>query len=233
MDVPKFAVRWSAALCAAVIAAAALSATAQETTQTKEQMRHETNASRQARIERTIQDTYTHRWEVFGGGGYLRFRSGDYTKRNNEVSWATAANYYLNEKFAIVADARGSFGNGKPIQNEFITQAPNPQINEYTFTGGVSYRFYKRERFAISVQGLGGVGIGNFSGGAKGLTYQQIGFWQDGARAAFIGNVSGDYNFYPNLAFRFSPTYVGTTFGGTIQNNLGFNAGIIYRFGRQ
>jgi hypothetical protein len=77
-----------------------------------------------------------------------------------------------------------------------------------------------------------------FSGGAKGLTYAQLGFWQDSKRAAFIGDLNFDYNFYPNLAFRLSPTYVGTTFssptdGGSVQNNLGFNAGIVYRFGRQ
>jgi len=32
---------------------------------------------------------------------------------------------------------------------------------------------------------------------------------------------------------RFTPTYVGTTFGGKVQNNLGFNAGVVYRFGKQ
>jgi hypothetical protein len=52
-----------------------------------------------------------------------------------------------------------------------------------------------------------------------------------------------DYNFYPNLAFRVSPTYVGTFFRldptdtlhgppGTIQNNFGFNIGLVYRFGK-
>ena len=51
--------------------------------------RRETNASRQARIARTIEATYSHRYEVIGGGGYLRFRSGSQLKRNNEISWAT------------------------------------------------------------------------------------------------------------------------------------------------
>jgi hypothetical protein len=243
MDVRKFAVRWSAVLSAAVLFAAASSATAQEPTQTRTQIRHETNASRQARIQRTITDTYTHRWEVFGGGGYMRFRSGQTTQRNNEVTWNTQANYFLSEKFAIVGDARGMFGNGKPAEylngepNPYLAQAPNPQINQYTFTGGVGYRFYRTERLTLSVQGLGGIGWGMFSGGAKGLTYAQLGFWQDAARPAFIGNFNLDYNFYPNLAFRVSPTFVGTTFtspqGGNFQSNVGFNAGIVYRFGRQ
>ena len=45
--------------------------------------------------------------------------------------------------------------------------------------------------------------------------------------------VSGDYNLFPNLAVRITPTYVGTTFGGTTQNNVGFNMGVLYRFGKQ
>jgi hypothetical protein len=217
---------------AAAVLIVAASSTGAQTTQPG-YTRHETNASRQARIQRTVGETYSHRWEIYGGGGFLRFRSGDFTQKNNEISWATAANYFLSPKFSIVGDARGSFGYGKPLRGEFLTQAPRPQINEYTFTGGVSYRFYAKEKLALSVQGLGGAGWGAFSGGAKGLTYQQIGFWQDGIRPAFIGNISADYNFYPNLAFRISPTYVGTTFGGSIQNNVGFNAGIVYRFGHQ
>ncbi len=195
--------------------------------------RHETNASRQARINRTIEDTYSHRWEVFGGGGYLRWKSGDYTRKNNEISWNVATDYYLNPKLAVVGDAQGSFGSAHqqlPLQ---YPQIPNPQINEYFFTGGVNYRFYAKQQAALSVQGTGGVADGIFSGGAKGLTGPQVGLWQDGFKPAFKISFNADYNFYPNLAVRISPTYVGTNFGGEIQSNLGFNAGIIYRFGRQ
>ena len=223
------------AMLAAVAAVTLITASALAQTPTT---RHETNSSRQARIQRTIKDTYTHRWEVFGGGGYMRFRSGEYTQKNNEVTWNTQANYFLNPKFSIVGDARGMFGNGKPVRaTGFNVQAVNPQINEYAFTGGVGYRFYAVEHFALSAQALGGVGLGDFSGGSKGLTYVQTGFWQDSDKPAFVVNVMADVNLYPNLAFRFAPTYVGTTFtspsGGSIQNSLGFNAGIVYRFGRQ
>lgn len=198
--------------------------------------RRETNASRQARIARTIEQTYSNRWELFGGGGYLRWRGGPYTKKNNEVSWAAAANYYLDPKLAVVADARGSFGYAHAlINNQFGVY--NPQINEYTFMGGVSYRFYRTEKVALSAQALGGVAWGIFSGGAKGLQGTQIGLWSDGFRPAFSVGVSVDYNIFPNLAFRATPTYLGTTFtspaGGSLQNNLGFNAGVVYRFGKR
>jgi hypothetical protein len=194
--------------------------------------RRETNAVRKARIQKTIEDTYSHRYEVFGGGGYMRFRSGEFTKKNNEVTWAANTSYYFTPKIAVVADARGMFGNAHAIiNNQFGVY--NPQINEYTFMGGGSYRFYAHEKTAVSVQALGGVGWGIFSGGSKGITAPLLGIWPDGFKPAFSIGVSGDYNFYPNLAFRVTPTYVGTTFGNTVQNNLGINAGIIYRFGRQ
>lgn len=202
--------------------------------QTKQKRpRRETNASRQARINRTIHATYSYPWEVVGGGGYLRWKSGDYTKKNNEVSWAAQADRYLSPKLAIVGDARGSFGFAHqqlPLQ---YPQIASPQINEYFFTGGANYRFYAKEKVAVSAQATGGVVWGIFSKGAKGLTGPQVGLWQDGFRPAFTLGVNGDYNFFPNLAVRISPTYVGTTFGGEVQNNLGFNVGVIYRFGRQ
>ena len=232
-DVRKSAVRLLSLGAAAGLLAGALCASSQTTYHP----RRETNSSRQARIARTIQDTYSHRWEVFGGGGYLRFRSGEYTQKNNEISWATSANYYLDSKLAIVGDARGSFGYGHATRFNGFSQIPNPQINEYTFMGGASYRFYATQKVAISAQALGGVGWGIFSGGSKGISSVELGLWQDGTRPAFSFGVSGDYNFYPNLAFRVTPTYVGTTFtgpsGGGVQNNLGLNAGIIYRFGRR
>lgn len=221
------AMRWLAVGVAAVVLVSGASAQTQ-----KKRARRETNAARQARIDRTIAETYSHRYEVFGGGGYLRFRSGESTKKNNEVTWATNGSYFLSPKVAIVADARGMFGNANATINN-IYGVYHPQINEYTFMGGGSYRFYTHEKTAVSVQALGGVAWGIFSGGSKAIPSTLLGIWPDGWKPAFSVGVSGDYNFYPNLAFRVTPTYVGTTFGGSLQNNLGINAGIVYRFGKQ
>jgi hypothetical protein len=246
-DVRKTVMRWAmTGVAAGVLAASAGAAFGQVGTQInikrrqEAHARRETNASRQARIQRTITDTYSHRYEVIGGGGFLRFRSGATTKRNNEINWATAFNYYLNPKLALVGDAQGSFGTAKPtIANGFI-QSSNPQINEYFFMGGASYRFYRKEKVALSAQGLGGIGWGIFSGGSKSIPSVDLGLWQDGTRPAFSASVSADYNFYPNLAFRFSPNWIATTFqsgplqpASSLQSNFGFNAGVLYRFGRQ
>jgi len=196
--------------------------------------RRETNASRQARIARTIQDTYSHRYEVFGGGGYERFRSGEYLKKNNEISWAANTSYYFNPKWAVVGSAQGSFGSAKTYTGtSFTSYVPKAQINEYYFMAGPSYRFYAKEKLALSAQAQAGIGWGIFGGGSKGIPPVDLGIWPDQTKLAFSLGVSADYNLYPNVALRFTPTYVGTTFGGYVQNNMGFNAGIVYRFGRQ
>ncbi len=200
------------------------------------QLHHETNAIRLQRIQQALQQTYSHRYEIFGGGGYLRFRSGDYTQRNNEITWASAFNYYLNRKFALVGDARGSFGNANAYTDN-IYNVYRPQINEYTFMGGVSYRFYEQERLAVSIEGLGGTGWGVFNGGSRTFQATSLGLWESGFRPAFSAGVNFDYNLSPTLAVRFTPTWVGFDFvgasGSSIENNLGFNAGIVYRFGHR
>ncbi len=254
-DVRKFAVRMVVAGLTVGVLAGGM-ATAQTKKQKKDELHvhRETNATRLARIRKTIADTYSNKYEVIGGGGFLRFRNGEYTQRNDEVTWAAAFNDYLTKKLAVVGDARGSFGRGHQQMPLFYPQIARPQINEYTFMGGASYRFYAEEKWALSAQGLVGAGWGLFSGGAKGLTGPQVGMWQDGVRPAFSVGVSADYNLYPNLAVRFTPTYVGTDFtsvqtyvqtstngvvhynGGnssSIQSNLGFNIGVVYRFGHR
>jgi hypothetical protein len=243
-------------LAAGLLASAVTAAKAQVATQAQikrrqeAHARRETNATRQARIQRTINETYSHRWEASGGGGYLRWHSGQFTKSNNEIAWNAEADRYLNSRLAIVADARGDFGHAYSLLNGYYTAgaASRPQINEYFFLGGASYRFYRKEKVALSGFGLGGTSWGIFSSGAKGYNSNQTGLWNDGFVPAFSLGVNVDYNVYPNLAVRFSPAYTGTmfrasTFGGNdvessagprkLQNNAGFNIGVVYRFGKQ
>jgi hypothetical protein len=227
-------------LLAGSIASGAVALQAQTTRRT----RRESSANRKARIARTIAETYGHRYEVAGGGGFLRFQSGA-PQRNAEVTFFMAGTYFLNPKLGIIGEVRGAYGNAR-IGNNVTSPVAlpfNPQISEYPFLGGVAYRVYAREKVAVTVTGEGGAAIGKFDGGAKGLTSAEIGVWQSATRPAFSAGANFDYNFYPNLAFRISPTYVGTLFrrdptdtthgpDGTIQNNFGVNVGIVYRFGK-
>ena len=222
-----FSVKSVAAVVTAVVIA---SGATHVEAQSAHRKRRESNANRKARIERTIQDTYSHRWEVGGGGGYLRFRSGEDLQRNNEVTWWTSGTYYLNQKLGIVGDVRGAYGNAKVGNTIYNIQ--NPQISQYTFMAGPSYRVYAKEKYAVSIFGEAGAGIGKFDSGSKGIPAENLGIWPSETRAVFSVGANFDYNFYPNLAARVTPTYLGSTWGGTIQNNLGVNIGLIYRFGR-
>jgi hypothetical protein len=195
--------------------------------------RRESNANRKARIAREIQDTYTHRWEVGGGGGFLRFRSGDYLQKNSEIAFWTNLTYFLNPKLGLTGEIRGGFGNAKVGNNTYGINY-SPQISEYPFMAGPTYRLRATEKTAISAFALGGVAIGKFDGDTKGIPAADLGLWPStNARPAFTLGVNFDLNLYPNLAFRIAPSYLGTTFGGSLQSNGGFEMGIVYRFGRQ
>ena len=49
--------------------------------QSEHRERRESTATRKARIARMIDETYGHRYEVAGGGGYMRYRSGPYLRQ--------------------------------------------------------------------------------------------------------------------------------------------------------
>jgi hypothetical protein len=229
----------SGVLLAILVASGASAVEAQTTRRT----RRESNANRKARIARTIEATYSHRYEVAGGGGYLRFRSGEYLQKNNEVTFFMTGTYFLNPKLGIIGDVRGMYGNAK-IGNSSPNFLPfKPQISEYPFLGGVAYRVYAKEKVALMVTGEAGAALGKFDGDTKGLPSSALGLWQSATRPAISLGANFDYNFYPNIAMRISPTWVGTFYQlspqdpapqphGSFQSNLGFNIGVVYRFGK-
>jgi len=195
----------------------------------------ETNANRRARIERQIKETYSHRWEVGGGGGYLRFRSGQFTQKNNEVAFFVNTSYFFNEKLGVTGEIRGYYGHAKlPNGTPYALLVGNPQISEYPFMAGPTYRFMLGQHYAVSGFALGGTAIGKFDGGSKGIPSTTLGFWPSAnAKPAFSVGANIDANLFPNLAIRIAPNYMGTTFGSTLQNNVGVNIGLVYRFGKQ
>ena len=204
--------------------------------QTSRRAERETNANRKARTARIITETYTHRWEVGGGGGYLRFRSGEFTQKNSEIDFWLNTSYYFNRKLGITGELRGNYGNAKPLEGvtSFANVVGVPQISEYPFMAGPTYRVLLHQRYDVGLFALAGTAIGKFDGDTHGYPATQLGFWPStNARPAFSVGANFDVNFFPNLAFRFAPNYMGTTFGGDLQNNLGINLGLVYRFGRQ
>jgi len=192
--------------------------------------RRESTANRKARIARTVDATYGHPWEAAGGGGYMRYRSGAYQRQDNQVSFWASTLYSLNPKLGILGTVQGSYGKAQ-IGNT-IFNIPNPQISEYAFMAGPSYRVVRQEKYGVSVFAQGGLDLGKFAGGSKGFTASEIGVWPGDFAAAFSAGASLDYNFDPSLAVRVTPAYLGTTFGSTIQNSKVLNIGLVYRFGK-
>ena len=84
--------------------------------------------------QRVIQDTYSHKFEVYGGGGYTRFRPGTSLQHINESAWNGGFTDYLRPRLGITADLRGYYGTA------FITPNPynifKPSISEYSFMAG-------------------------------------------------------------------------------------------------
>jgi hypothetical protein len=215
-----------ACLCAAVHPAAAQ--------QNAHRNRRETTATRKARIARTIEETYSHRWEVGGGGGFERFRSGQYQQQDNQVTFWASTLYSINPKLGVVGDVRGAYGHAKltnPLPSGNYLGF-SPQISEYNFMAGPSFRFVRKEKFSASVFGEGGIGLGKFAGDSKGLTAADIGVWTGDFAPSFSAGVNLDYNLFPNLAVRVTPNYLGSTFGNGVQNTKGLNIGVVYRFGK-
>jgi hypothetical protein len=217
---------------AAVLMATMLAVSSGRAQTTRKEGR-DTNANRKLRAARQVKETYTHRWEVGGGGGYLRFRSGQYLQKNSEIAFWLDTTYYFNRKLGVTGELRGNYGNAK-IGNNTYGISYWPQISEYPFMAGPTYRVFLREKVGVGLFALGGAAIGKFDGDTEGHRATDFGMWPStNARPAFSVGANVDLNLFPNLAFRIAPNYMGTTFGGALQNNLGVNLGLVYRFGRQ
>jgi hypothetical protein len=168
-----------------------------------------------------------------GGGGYTRFRPGASLQHINESAWNGGFTDYLWGRTGITADLRGYYGTAFTPPNPY--NIFKPSISEYSFMVGPQYRFVRREHWAISAQALVGGAKGNFNA-SSGLVPPGtfIGLWSNGTDFSFALGVPVDYNLGPALAVRLQPGYWFTTFGSTTQvKNLGFNIGLVYRFGRQ
>jgi hypothetical protein len=99
---------------------------------------------------------------------------------------------------------------------------------------GPQYRIVRREHWAVSGQVLVGGAKGNFNANGAELPGPLVGLWSNGTSLSFAAGVPIDYNVGPGFAIRLQPDYWLTTFGSTTQvKNLGFTAGVVYRFGRQ
>jgi hypothetical protein len=203
----------------------------EQRTEVLRQAQQRVRARRKLRIQQIIQDTYSHQYETYFGGGYLRFRPGSSLQKNSESDWNVGITDYLAGKLGVTADFRGYYGTTYTNVNQFQIFAPS--ISQYTFMAGPQARFFEGQHWGWSAFTLAGIGHGNFGTGTGGLPPTLIGLYPDGNSLNVTAGASVDYNLGPGLALRLTPNYLLSRYGSDTQNNLGFNVGVVYRFGRQ
>ncbi|HTW47349.1 MAG TPA: outer membrane beta-barrel protein [Acidobacteriaceae bacterium] len=207
----------------------------QQRTEVLREAQERVNARRKIRIKQIIQDTYSHKYELDWGGGYLRFRPGNTLQHNSESSWNVDLTDYLRGDLGVTVEGRGYYGTAYTGTHlgSGIAQAYEPSISQYAIMAGPRYRFFKGQHWGWTGQVEAGMDHGNFGTGTNGLPPQLVGLYTDTTVLAVSAGASVDYNLGPGLAFRLTPNYLITNFGSTFQYNAGWNLGVVYRFGRK
>lgn len=203
----------------------------QDRAQVLRQAQERVKARRRLREQQVVRDTYTHKYEAYFGGAYLRFRPGSTLQHINESGWNAGITDYRYGKIGLTADVRGYYGTTYTGPNPYAVYQPS--ISQYTFLGGPTVRFFEGLHWGWTAHVLAGVGHGNFGTGTGGLPPQLVGLYTDGNSFNLDVGASVDYNLSPGLAVRLTPNYLMSRYGSSTQNNKGFTAGVVYRFGRQ
>jgi hypothetical protein len=187
-------------------------------------------ARREQRRAAAIHDVYTHRYEAYAGAGYLRFTPGANLQRVNEYDWNAGVTRYFSERTGVTVDGRGYYGT--PFIRPNFTGITKPAISQYAALAGPTYRFYLQPKYSIAGRVMAGYAQGNFSGDTNGFGGVALGLYPDAKTFAASASILAEYNLTSNVGLRVAPEYYATGFGSTIQNNLGYTAGIVYRFGK-
>jgi hypothetical protein len=200
-------------------------------TPSQESVQGRIRARRAQRRAAAIREIYSHLYEAYLGAGYLRFILASPLQRVNEYNWDTGFTRYYNERFGVTLGARGYYGTPFVYNNE--SNVTKPAISQYAVMLGPSYRFLLEPRYSITGRVMGGWALGDFSGDANGVPISITHLYPDGSTYGIDGSLIFEYNLGPGLGIRVAPDYFGTGFGSAMQNNLGFTAGMVYRFGKQ
>ncbi len=156
--------------------------TAQDQTQQPEASANQSvqariKARREQRRAQAIHDTYSNLYEIFAGGGYLRFRPGPDVQLATMYSWDAAITRYFNPKLGVTVDGRGYYGTAYVGLNE--ASITRPSVSNYGVLAGPTYRFILHPKYSVAAHVMGGVAIGNFSGDANGFDPRSLGLYPD------------------------------------------------------
>jgi hypothetical protein len=192
-------------------------------------------ARREQRRVAAIREAYSHLYEAYAGGGYLRFTPGSTLQRVNEYNWDLGVTRYYSERLGVTVDGRGTYGSPFIEPKTGNNNITKPAISQYAGMIGPNYRFYLQPKYSVSGRVLAGVVYGNFSGDTSNnqTLSTSLGLYPNTTTFAASASLMLDYNLTPSFAFRVAPEYVATGFGSTVQNNLGYTITAVYRFGKQ
>jgi hypothetical protein len=202
-----------------------------ELTPSQESVQGRIRARRAQRRAAAIREVYSHLYEAYVGFGYLRFTLPSPLQRVNEYDWNAGFTRYYSERLGVTLDSRGYYGTPFVYNNE--SNITKPAISQYAVLLGPTYRFYLHPKYSIAGRVMGGWLLGDFSGDANGVPISITHLYPDGNTYGVDASLIFEYNLSPGLGLRIAPDYFGSGFGSTFQNNLGFTAGIVYRFGKQ
>lgn len=192
---------------------------------------------REQRRQQAIRDTYSHRYEIFTGMGYLRFTPGPSRQRVTLYAWDTGFTRYYNLRLGITGDVRGYYGT--PYVGLNFSNITRPAISQYDFLVGPTYRFILHPKYAVSGRVLAGYAMGNFTGDTRGFgticppDSSSCLLYPDGGTYAASAAVLGEYNVTPGFALRLGANDFISGFGSTLGNSVGFTGGFLFRFGKQ
>jgi hypothetical protein len=204
---------------------------ARDSQQGKTNVQSRIRLRREQRRAQTIHDTYSHLYEVFVGGGYIRMTPGPALQRLTMYSWDVAVTRYFNERLGITIDGRGYYGTAYVGLNP--TGLTRPAISHYDVLGGPTYRFIMHPKYSVSGRVMGGLAHSNFASDTNGFGTATLGLYPDSNTYAISAGVIGEVNVTPTLSLRLAPEYFVNGFGSTLQGDPGFTYGFVYRFGKQ
>lgn len=186
---------------------------------------------REQRRAAAIRDVYSHLYEVYAGGGYMRTNAGPSLQKVSEFDWNVGFSRYFSQRLGVTLDGRGNYGT--PFVGLNFTSLTKPAISQYSAMIGPTYRFYMQPKFSVSGRVMAGISNGNFSGDTNGFGTSVLGLFPDGTTYAGSASIPVEYNLTPSVGLRVAPEFYTTGFGSQNQASFGYTAGIVYRFKRQ
>ena len=184
----------------------------------------------------TLNDVrYDNKYDIYGGIGFAHFNAGpSLLSGSNLGGFDIEGTRWLTPRLGATANVRGYYGTNGTQVNSFGVKGPF--VMEHLGMGGVTVRAKQNIHAALDFHALFGVDYGTFSSdlgtqrnSSQPVTPPQVGFFNDGATFATALGGSIDLNRSPQLAFRVSPDYLYTRFGGVTQNEFAISVGILYR----